>query len=1378
MKAISCQCKENFKDMKKITAIIITLFSAFGLMGQTADIYSGCSPLTVQFTPPAGVTNAIWEFGDGSTSNLTAPGHTFDESGIFLVELFENGSKVGDTTITVYQPTDVMISANEQEGCAPFQVMFTDESIVDPGLTVSGYIWDFGDGSSSPLQNPTHTYGAEGTYTVSLRVDSNEEGCTVSKSFPNYIKVSGKVDVGFSLDQLVACEAPGTFVITNNTVDGSGYIYSWDFGNGESSDEYNPGSITYNQAGTYTIKLIVDNGDGCKVDISRTIKVGMPDIDINVKDTVCINAPFTIANNSNANQFAWSFGSGSNPQTSSLRNPTVTYNTAGPKIVTFSAIASSDCKSDSLFTIFVEDPSASFTIDPFVTCLEPATYTFTHPNPNLAEYEYYVRQLDDLFLGQAIETYTYTPSPRDSFYINRSDTFSVILNVTTQAGCTAEDSTFFLHRAPQAHFIPNISRGCAPLTVTFAEDSRSNEPITNWSWIFGDGEVVNTNMSENMTHTYTEPGEYYVKIAIENADGCQDTSAGIFIYVGEPLTADYTVDETEICMYESINMSTDNLDPRIDAYHFNTDEGRISDCYTNTEANHEFIHSPGVYPVTLTLEYNGCYSEIDNGSTVTVNGSKSRIKYMTNCVEPLTVMLQDSSVNATSSVWYMNGDTINMDTVATNPFNYTFDSTGNYTVTLITDDGTACPADTSSVELMIREISAQFDLPEFVCANAGIDISAASSIDVDESCSKGYMWFGVAIRPRTLDIPEVETGFGPGIHTVRLITEDVNGCTDTLDRETTALEIDANFEISQEIICYPSTISFTDLSTSDTTITSWDWDFGSTLQNPSNLYADGPEGQLPIQLAIEDELGCVDTITQTIEVYAPTSDINIDPGNIVCLGETINVTATDFTEQGHFLTYQWLFGGQTITDQNPDFEITQAGSNPLTLIIIEDSTGCSNEYNFNFQGIQLPIAEISTDGNEFCVSDLIVEFGNESFLDGPGAFFWNYGNGLNNSTSTPTSTSSTYEAGTYEISLTASSIYGCSSSDMVTINVSEPSGQLLVSDADNKICINDEVTFTLIDTMDVASYSFDFGEGNVVENMSPVTNTFGYYPTNGVYDVVLSLISDKGCKTSVNVPVEAFQVQAEININPIMCIGSVDFLNSAENNSDNLIYNWNFGNGETSTNATETIDYSDPGTYYISLSVAIDGSDCDVEVMDTLIVSPNPSLGFIDSLICEDDIAYILFENLNPNYIYSIDPDAMGTDMLAEGSVFDSVSIDPLIEEYLITVTDNLGCTSTQPINISISLVPKIPNLFSPNGDDHNDFFDVVVPEKFRPLITVETFKIYNRWGNLLYDNETPAAGWDGNLYNGDEAPAEVYTYVVKVAGVAEVFKGTVTLIK
>ena len=284
--------------------------------------------------------------------------------------------------------------------------------------------------------------------------------------------------------------------------------------------------------------------------------------------------------------------------------------------------------------------------------------------------------------------------------------------------------------------------------------------------------------------------------------------------------------------------------------------------------------------------------------------------------------------------------------------------------------------------------------------------------------------------------------------------------------------------------------------------------------------------------------------------------------------------------------------------------------------------------------------------------------------------------------------------------MTVSSDYGCSDKDSVTIELIDPSGALAISDEDNKICINDEVTFTLIDTLDVDSYDIGFGEGNVIENTSPATNAFGYYPPNGVYDVVLSLYAttETGivCKTSVNIPIEAFQVAADIGLDSMLCVGSVNFFNASDTFGLSLDYNWDFGNNQTSTNPEENVTYSDNGEYTISLSVA-----------------------------------------------------------------------DP-----------NSGCSDEDMVTILIENTLAIPNLFSPNGDDHNDFFDLIVQEECREEIIPEVFKVYNRFGNLMYDNELPLEGWDGKLSNGDTAPAEVYTYAIKIAGTGQVFKGTVTLIE
>ncbi|NRA51729.1 MAG: gliding motility-associated C-terminal domain-containing protein, partial [Phaeodactylibacter sp.] len=90
------------------------------------------------------------------------------------------------------------------------------------------------------------------------------------------------------------------------------------------------------------------------------------------------------------------------------------------------------------------------------------------------------------------------------------------------------------------------------------------------------------------------------------------------------------------------------------------------------------------------------------------------------------------------------------------------------------------------------------------------------------------------------------------------------------------------------------------------------------------------------------------------------------------------------------------------------------------------------------------------------------------------------------------------------------------------------------------------------------------------------------------------------------------------------------------------------------------------------------------------------------------------------------------------------------------------------------------PNTFTPNRDNTNDFFNFVAQANIEDLEVLE-FKVYNRWGQLVYDNETPSTGWDGNA-NDREQPTEVYFYLIRIARPngfeLGVFQGDVTLIR
>ena len=115
-----------------------------------------------------------------------------------------------------------------------------------------------------------------------------------------------------------------------------------------------------------------------------------------------------------------------------------------------------------------------------------------------------------------------------------------------------------------------------------------------------------------------------------------------------------------------------------------------------------------------------------------------------------------------------------------------------------------------------------------------------------------------------------------------------------------------------------------------------------------------------------------------------------------------------------------------------------------------------------------------------------------------------------------------------------------------------------------------------------------------------------------------------------------------------------------------------------------------------------------------------------------------------------------------------------LVEVSIITPA---GCIGQDSISKTF-MVPlsQVPNLFTPNGDNVNDFFNVILDLNLR----VTGFKVYSRWGKLVYDNQTPDKGWDGT-YEGEPAPADVYGYFITVErfdGTTETFRGDVTLVR
>jgi PKD repeat protein len=190
----------NYKNLLASLMLLLILVSPVSaavapVAKFTADPTSGNAPLVVLFTDKStgNPSYYMWNFGDGGISKNQNPAHMYQKPGVYTVTLTVSngaGSSKASQTITVpgTDPATVHprahFSAVSTKGIAPFTVQFIDKSAGNP----TAWLWTFGDGSMSRVQNPAHTYTKAGVYTVTLQVWNSQGAC--SERFVDYITVT------------------------------------------------------------------------------------------------------------------------------------------------------------------------------------------------------------------------------------------------------------------------------------------------------------------------------------------------------------------------------------------------------------------------------------------------------------------------------------------------------------------------------------------------------------------------------------------------------------------------------------------------------------------------------------------------------------------------------------------------------------------------------------------------------------------------------------------------------------------------------------------------------------------------------------------------------------------------------------------------------------------------------------------------------------------------------------------------------------------------------------------------------------------------------------------------------------------------------------
>ena len=210
-------------------------------------------------TSTGSITSYNWKLGDGAVTTQTNVVYSYATAGTFNVTLTAtgtNGCKDSITQIVSVQPKPVAdFSYTGPNLCSTPDFNFTNTT--SSTGTILSY-WYFGDGDTSTSQNPNHTFATAGTYSVKLRVQSSN-GCI--DSITKTIIVLDKPLASFIVNNNSQCLTGNNFSFTNFST-GIGNTYLWQFGDGTTSTAINA-IKTYLNIGSYTVKLIVTNINGC-----------------------------------------------------------------------------------------------------------------------------------------------------------------------------------------------------------------------------------------------------------------------------------------------------------------------------------------------------------------------------------------------------------------------------------------------------------------------------------------------------------------------------------------------------------------------------------------------------------------------------------------------------------------------------------------------------------------------------------------------------------------------------------------------------------------------------------------------------------------------------------------------------------------------------------------------------------------------------------------------------------------------------------------------------------------------------------------------------------------------------------------------------------
>jgi gliding motility-associated-like protein len=1333
----------------------------------------GCAPLTVNFTNLSTsnypITNYLWNFGDGGTSNLINPSHVYSDSGSFSVTLTVidiNGCQ--NSIIYKYIKTGIKPNANffsnDTNVCHITIVGFNNTS----SIYANYFHWKFGDSTESFDKNPGHQYQDTGYFSVTLITGFN--GCYDTLVRHNYIHIWPPIARFMGVPR-ISCTAPLTVSFTDLSLGAD--TYTWFFGDGSPVSNLKNPTHTYTSPGFYNVKLIVsslkspfclDSADYFQYIIISEIIPGFTQSGI----YTCMHNTITFTDSSYANtaisKYAWDFGDG---YRDTVFSPTIVhqFDSAGTFNITHTVFDILNCNNsitkNSFITVY-KNPIASFTIDTTYGCV-PLNVAFNplpsivYPPAVLTRWEWNFGDGSPLVIdstGQVIHHIYTVPSYPGNYCIS--------LRIIDSKGC---ENNYVNNNCITPTF-PNISISYDSVTCyndSFRVINNSTGAGLNYTWNFGDGTPVDNARNPAHLYTVTSTKNFSVTYIVSDANGC-DTSIVFPITISKPIAHFYYDSIVSNCPPIFVNFH-DSSTSDVVSWIWDFGDGNIISGIS--EPQHVF-NKAGYYDVTLIVT--NIYGCVDTFimKNLLIKGPFGTISYNpTQGCAPLTVTFTSQTQKATTLTWiFGNGDVAFGGNVI-----YTYPDSGTFIPILHLHDTSGCDVNiigTQPITVYPKPI-ANYTVNNG-CINTPISFTDSSKtfpnnplVSYDWNFDDGTSGSGL-IMSHNYTIG--------GFHNPSLIVTTDKGCKDTASKTIEIYNPKAKFSFQNGCINTP--ISFIDSSYSTNhIINSWNWDFGdsTTATNKNPIHTYDSAATYIVSLSVTDNMSCPHDTSMTIKIFPqPVAQFSNPP---ICANNLTPFNDLSADTSG-INSWSWNFGdGGTSNIQNPSHSYSNYGTYQLVMIV-QSGNGCKDTVSRNIIVNSLPVPNLTV--NNVC--ELInTNFINKSTIPNGNivSWTWDFGDGQfqNNGDTVP---HAYIHGNTYTPKIIAVSDSGCVDSIAKILTIYFNPKANFISDS---ICLYNTTTITDLSTSkgsEINKWSWDFGDTTTATTKNPQHK----YNIPGNHSATLQVTTLQGCisDTTIDVYVKYLPLAQFVIPDTICAKQTISTNNSSVAPADGIIniWQWDFGNGTTSSSKDTTMRYVSPGNYNVSL-IAIANTGCSDTAGKHIIVLPSPIAYFsAKPLITTMVFPQIEFKNLSDSYVKWLWKFGDGNTSIEKDpshTYNDTGTYNIVLYAYNI-----LNCLDSFSLKVTIKteFAFYIPNAFSPNANGVNDVFNGkgVCISKFE-------FLVFNRWGEIIFKSTDKYKGWNGRTHNGEYAQIGVYAYVFNITdynGVNYQYIGRVSLIK